>query len=521
MSAIGTFPVRHRGLILVGLVVAALLEVMDTTIINVALPQMAGSLGVTSVQIAWVSTGYILANAVVLPMTAWLSERLGRRQYLLASILLFTVASFLCGLSHFLIEIVFWRIVQGAAGAALISTAQAVVVRVFPKEQQGAVQSVFGLSLLAAPAIAPWLGGLITDHYSWPWVFFVNLPIGALAAVLIGFFYREPRCEGQRTSVPADGLGIFLLVAGMGSLQYVLEEGQRQDWFSDRSIVILSITAAVSLTGLIVWELWPANRSPLVDLRIYRERSLSSGVSLNFAAGFGMYGIAFLLPQFTQMILGLTPTAAGAALIPEGVATIGAVAVCGLLLNRKADPRPLIGLGLVLAGAGAWLMTLLTAQSGIEDMWLPLILEGAGIGFLFIPVSLVAFADLEGAQIEQGAAQLGLGRQLGGAIGVALLGTTFARMTAEHRAVLVSHIVAGSPPLMGRLSVISGSLVSHGYSLAQAQLAALKVVDNAVQAQAMTLSYTDAFWLVCISYLLSLPLILSFRKPREQKQQHR
>ncbi len=508
-------PAHFRWLVLAGLVVAALLEVVDVSIVNVALPQMAGNLGATGDQIAWVATGYTLANAVVLPMTAWLSQRLGRKRYLLLSIALFTLGSLLCGLSRNLGEIILWRIGQGMAGAALISTAQATVVEIFPASQQGLVQSVFGFSVLLAPAVAPWLGGWITDNYSWPWVFFINIPIGLAAFAFVGSFLHDPpeHQGGTAASGPADWLGIGLLATGLGALQYVLEEGQRQDWFGSVLIARLSLLSVVSLTALIFWELSPRNCHPVIDLRVYKERSLAAGVPLNFATGFGLYGLAFVLPQFLQNVLDLTPTASGAALIPEGLATLAAVVLCGTLLNKKIDPRLLIAAGLAAGAWGLWDLTHLSPQSGLGNTLLGVLLEGAGVGFLIIPISVAAFGDLHGAQIGQGAAQLGLGRQLGGAFGIAILQTTIVRASDSHRTALVTHLYAGSLPLSERLSAAASALTAHGMSAASAPLAALGLLEQTIRQQALALGYLDAFRLLCFAYAAALPLVLLLKRP--------
>ena len=512
-------PIHFRFLVLAGLVVAALLEVVDVSIVNVALPQMAGNLGATADQIAWVATGYTLANAVVLPMTAWLSQTLGRKRYLLLSIAVFTLGSLLCGLSRSLGEIVLWRIGQGMAGAALISTAQATVVEIFPVSQQGLVQSVFGFSVLLAPAVAPWLGGWITDNYSWPWVFFINLPIGLAALALVGLFLHDPPEHsgavkpGQTDVGPADWLGIGLLMTGLGALQYVLEEGQRQDWFGSVLLVRLLLLSVVSLIGLVFWELSPRNCHPVVDLRVYKERSLAAGVPLNFATGFGLYGLAFVLPQFLQNVLSLTPTASGAALVPEGLATLAAVVLCGTLLDKKIDPRLLIAAGLAVGAWGLWDLTHLSTQSGLENTLPGVLLEGAGVGFLIIPISVAAFGNLKGAQIGQGAAQLGLGRQLGGSFGIAILQTTVARAADSHRAALVAHLYAGSWLVSDRLAETASALTAHGMSAASAPLAALGLLEQTLRQQALALGYLDAFRLLCFAYTAALPLVLLLKRP--------
>jgi len=505
-------PTRRRWLVLAGLVTAALLEVMDVSIVNVALPQMSGNLGTTITQIAWVATGYTLANAVVLPMTAWLAHRFGRKRYLLVSVAVFTAGSLLCGFSSSLTEIILWRVLQGAAGAALISTAQATIVEIFPAGEQSLVQSIFGFALLAAPAFAPWLGGWITDNYSWPWVFFINIPIGLAAAAVVGLSLQDPPEHQGDAKAAADWVGIGLLAAGLGCLQFVLEEGQPRDWYEDSTITWLTVIAVAALLALVAWELWPGNKQPIVDLRVYKERSLSTGVLLSFVTGFGLYGVAFLLPQFLQDVLSLTPTASGAALIPEGLATLAAVVVAGLLLERKIDPRLIIGAGLLTAAAGLWDLTHLSPLSSLADTRLGVALEGAGAGFLIIPVSVAAFGDLKGMQIGQGAAQLGLGRQLGGAFGIAILTTTVVQMTARHRAEMVTHLFSGSLQLSERLAGTVQALTARGYSSASAPQAALHLLDISVQGQASALAYLDAFRLLCLAYLVSLPLLLLLKR---------
>src|SRR4051812_247273 len=258
---------------MLGLITAAIMEVLDTTIVNVALPQMAGNLGATQQEISWVSTGYILSNVVVLPMTAFLTERFGRRRYLTASIIIFAIASFLCGTSTSLVELVVWRIVQGAGGAALLSTAQATIRQIFPREQQGLVQAVFLLGIIVAPTLGPTLGGWITDNYTWNWCFFINIPIGIVSAFLVATFLHDPP-EMQRRPGPVDFLGIGLLAVGLSCLQYVLEEGEQKDWFNDPAITRIAVVSALSLAGMLWWELSPRNPSPVVDFRVLKNRDL-------------------------------------------------------------------------------------------------------------------------------------------------------------------------------------------------------------------------------------------------------
>src|SRR5580698_5720023 len=283
---------KYRWLIMLGLITAAIMEVLDTTIINVALPQMAGNLGATQQEIGWVATGYILSNVVVLPMTAFFTATFGRRNYLTGSIILFVVASFLCGTSSSLGELVMWRILQGAGGAALLSTAQATIRQIFPREQQGLVQAIFLLGIIVAPTLGPTLGGWITDNYTWNWCFFINIPIGITSAFLVTTFLKDPP-EHERRTGQVDWLGIGLLTVGLGALQYVLEEGNEHDWFADIWIVRLTIIASISLSVMLWWELSSRNKAPIVNFRVLKNRELAASIFLFIALGFGLYGGIF------------------------------------------------------------------------------------------------------------------------------------------------------------------------------------------------------------------------------------
>src|SRR5579871_4142919 len=333
-----------RWFILLGLITAAIMEVLDTTIVNVALPQMAGNLSATREEVAWVATAYILANVVVLPMTAFFTETFGRKRYLTFSILVFIAASFLCGASRSLGELVLWRLVQGAGGAALLSTAQATLRQVFPREEQGMVQAIFLLGIIVAPTLGPTLGGWITDNASWHWCFFINLPIGLVSAFLVTTFLHDPPNQ-RRRSGPIDFVGIILLVIGVGSLQYVLEEGNVRDWFASKLLVDLSITSAASLTVLVWWQLSSRNKHPIIEFHVLRNRDLLASIFLFIVLGFGLYGGVIIFPLFAQTILGFSPTETGLALMPGGVATAAMALLCGRLLNGArplADPRWLI-----------------------------------------------------------------------------------------------------------------------------------------------------------------------------------
>jgi DHA2 family multidrug resistance protein len=505
---------RYRWLILIGLIMAAIMEVLDTTIVNVALPQMAGNLNATTDEIAWVATGYILSNVVVLPMTAWLSQRFGRRNYLCFSIVVFVIASFFCGTSHTLMELVGWRIVQGAGGAALLSTAQAALQQVFPKPQQGLVQTIFILGIVVAPTVGPTLGGVITDNYHWSWVFFINLPIGMVSLLLVWFFLRDTQAQNKSRGI--DYVGVLLLISGLGSLQYVLQEGQTDDWFDSMAIQRLSVLAAVSLVALVAWELSPRNPNPIVDFRVLKNRSLSAGLALFLVLGFGLYGGIFIFPLFTQNVLGFSPTATGLTLLPGGLATAVSAMICGRLLSarkRIVDPRLLIVFGVLLFIWSMWDLGHLSIASGEPDTRLALIIRGFGLGFVFTPLNNVIFAALRGPEIAQGSSFINLCRQLGGSFGIAVLNTYITRQTQFHRVDLVAHLTPGDPQFLERQHGLAGLLVAHGLSLPQAQQGALALIDRTVQTQASMMAYNDGYLLLGLSFLVVAPAILLLRVP--------
>lgn len=504
---------RFRWIILVGLITASIMEVLDTTIVTVALPQMAGNLNASTDEIAWVSTGYILSNVVVLPMTAWLSARFGRKNYLCFSILLFIVSSFFCGTSRSLIELVVWRILQGAGGAALLSTAQATLRQVFPLKQQTLVQTLFTLGIVVAPTLGPTLGGIITDRYYWPWCFFINVPIGLVSFVLVYLFLRDTQAQNRTGAI--DYVGIILLAVGLGSMQYVLEEGERDYWFNSVAIQRLSIIAAIALVSLVIWELWPRNEHPIIDFRILKNRSLSAGLVLFLALGFGLYGAIFIFPLFTQYILGFSPTATGLTLMPGGVATAVTAMTSGVLMSKKkVDPRLLIVFGFSLFIWSMWDLGHLSIASGEPDTRLALIIRGFGLGFLFVPINNVLFASLKGPQIPQGSSFINLCRQLGGSFGIAVLNTYVTDQTQYHRSNLVSYITSAAPDVAARRHAMEGVLLAHGYSAPAAQAASLGMLDNTVMQQASVMAYNDGFLLLGFFFLIAAPAIFLLKPPK-------
>ncbi len=504
-----------RWFILLGLITAAIMEVLDTTIVNVALPQMAGNLSATREEVAWVATAYILANVVVLPMTAFFTETFGRKRYLTFSILVFIAASFLCGASRSLGELVLWRLVQGAGGAALLSTAQATLRQVFPREEQGMVQAIFLLGIIVAPTLGPTLGGWITDNASWHWCFFINLPIGLVSAFLVTTFLHDPPNQ-RRRSGPIDFVGIILLVIGVGSLQYVLEEGNVRDWFASKLLVDLSITSAASLTVLVWWQLSSRNKHPIIEFHVLRNRDLLASIFLFIVLGFGLYGGVIIFPLFAQTILGFSPTETGLALMPGGVATAAMALLCGRLLNGArplADPRWLILVGLGLMLTSMWTLGHLSTAAGEADARYALIIRGLALGLLFTPINNAAFGNLKPAEAQQASGLINLARQLGGSFGIAVLGAYVTRHIAYHRADLVRYFYPGNPAFQERYQAIVAGLAAQGASAVEAQQRALAVLDGTMMRQASMLAYNDAWMLLLTSFICVLPAVFLLKRP--------
>lgn len=506
----------NRWFILLGLITAAIMQVLDTTIINVALPQMAGNLGATNQEIGWVVTGYILSNVIVLPLTAFLTSRFGRKRYLTVSILIFIVASFFCGASHSLGEMVFWRIIQGIGGAALLSTAQATLVQVFPKSEQGIVQPIFMMGLVVAPTLGPALGGWITDNYTWNWCFLINVPIGLISVFLVAAFLDDPPNSVQVR--PVDWWGIGLLALGLGTLQYVLEEGEQNDWFNDTTIVRLAVISVFSLVCLIAWQLSKRNKHPVIDFRVLQNHTLTASLSLFITLGFGIYGGTYVFPLMSQTILGFSSLQTGMSLLPGGIATAISIIICGAILNRPKpllDARWLIAFGTLLSIVSMWQLGHLSPQTGEDDTAIALLIRGFGIGFLFIPINQAAFACLRPHEVQQASGLMNLSRQLGGSFGISIIATYIQSHIQYHRVELIGNYSTGREIFTSRFHMTSYGLMSHGYSLAGSRLGAASLLDHGLMKQAMSMSYNDAFLMMLIFYVVTAPAIILLRQRKD------
>jgi len=500
----------NKWIITITVILASMIELIDTSIVNVALPQMMGNLGATLDQIAWVVTGYVVANVIVIPMTGWFAAVLGRRNYFVGSLVLFTVASFFCGHATGLWELVIFRFIQGAGGGAMLSTSQAILVETFPPEELGLANALFGLGVVIGPTIGPTLGGWITDSYSWRWVFYVNLPIGVVAVLMALAFLPDPKEVRKIESI--DWTGIALLILGIGSLQIVLERGESEDWFSSRYIMILTGVAALALLSFIWRELTAAH--PVVDLHVLRDRSLALGTVFTFILGFGLYASVFIFPVFAQNLLGFTAMQTGLILLPGSLATAVTMPLVGRLLQKGAPPQILNALGFLCFFGFTYVLSHSTLASSRQDFFWPLILRGVGLGLLFVPLTTVALSGLRGKDIAQGAGLTNMMRQLGGSFGVALVATYVQHRSWTHRVDLLSHVSIYDPAVRERLSAITGGLMSRGSDFYQAQQQAYGALEGLVVRQTFLLTYMDAFRVVGVFFLCCIPLLLLFKRRR-------
>jgi DHA2 family multidrug resistance protein len=491
-------------IITITVISAAIIELIDTSIVNVALNDMSGNLGATLEDVAWVVTAYAIANVIIIPMTSFLAARFGRRNYYIGSILLFTASSVACGNAHNIWELVAFRFIQGIGGGALLSTSQAILFETYTVAQRGFASSLFAVGLFVGPTIGPTIGGWIIDHYSWPWIFYINLPIGLVAALLSWLYVKEP--DHARKAGTIDWIGIGLLVAGLGALQTVLERGETEDWFSKRYIVVLTGVAAVSLVSFVARELMADH--PVVDLRVLKSRKLAVAASLTFILGFALFATVFIVPVFTQRLLGYTAMKTGMLFMPGALVALFFLPLMGRLLMKGFPPEWMVIIGFGIVAIFALQLSVLNMDAASHDFFWPIILRAIGLSLITIPLTQLAVSGLAPRDIPQGVALNNMMRQMGGSFGIAFINTFLDHRTASHRLDLVSKLAAGDTATDGRLSALTHAMIARGATSWDAAHRALGILELDVQRQASLLSYLDAFRLVGILSIACVPLIL-------------
>ncbi|EHQ28860.1 DHA2 family efflux MFS transporter permease subunit [Mucilaginibacter paludis] len=500
----------RKWIIVITIITSTIIELIDTTIVNVSINTMSGNLGASLEDTAWVITSYAIANVIVIPMTSFFAEKIGRKQYYIGSILLFTIASAFCGFSHNLLELVAFRFLQGIGGGALLSTSQAILFETFPAKERATASGIFSLGIIIGPSIGPVLGGYIVDNLSWQWIFYVNIPIGLLAAFLC-FIYLKPT-KKSTNGRPIDWLGIFLLAIGVGALQVVLERGQTDDWFAATYILVLSLVSAICLSVLVWWQL--KIEYPVINLRVLKSTTLSISAIMTFVLGFGLFSAVFVFPLYSQRIIGYSAFQTGTMLLPGTLMAAMISPFLGKILQSGIRPQYLIILGFGMSAVFGYLMSGSNLETGGAYFFIPLIFRGLGAALLIVPLTALAVSELKPSEIPQGAALNNMMRQMGGSFGIALINTYIAHREAANRTALIAHVTASDPLTLQRRQSYIANFMAHGSTYLRAAQQSLGALENMVVRQTFLMSYMDAFFLLAILNACCIPLVILTIKKR-------
>ena len=482
---------------------------LDTTVVNVSLPHIAGNLSATVEESTWALTSYLAANAVVLPLTGWLAAVIGRKRLLQLSIIAFTAASFLCGAAPNLVVLVIFRIVQGLTGGVMQPLSQAILLEAFDPADRGKAMGFWGLGIVVAPIIGPVLGGWLTDNYSWRWVFYINIPIGVLAVIMARAYIFDPPYL-RRAATAIDYWGIGLLALGVGATQLLLDQGEQKDWFASQLMVGLAIAGGVALVAFVIREL--RAREPVVDLRVFKHPTYSMGIVITTVLGFVLYGSMVLLPVMMQTLMGYPPVEAGLALAPRGLGAFIAMPLIGLATDRF-DPRKLVGIGLLLAAYTLFWFSWLNLEAGYWDLFWPQFFQGFSLGLLFVPLTTVTMGAISRQEMGNAASLFNLMRNVGSSVGIAVVTTMLTRRRAFHTDALSAHVTAYSQPATDRIVQMQAYFISRGADAGTALQRAYAAVHGLVQREAAFLSFVDAFYLLGVIFLLMIPLLFLMRRP--------
>ena len=514
MSPVGIeHPHANRWLIAIAVMSSAVMEVLDTSVVNVSLPHIAGSLSATVDEATWVLTSYLGANAVILPITGWLANLIGRKRLLLIVVTGFTASSVLCGLAPNLSALIFFRVLQGTTGGGLQPLSQAVLLEEFPGRERGKAMGFWGLGIVAAPILGPTLGGWLTDAYSWRWVFYINLPVGLASLLMISLFlYDPPYLRLHRGGMRVDLWGLGMLVVGMGALQIMLDKGQEEDWFGSRLIIALALTAAAGLTAFVIRQL--TTDHPIVRFRLLRYRNFASGIALVFVLGFVLYGTLVLLPLFMQTLLGWTAETAGFWTSPRGIGTAICMPVVGILLGRGWDGRRMLFFGFVVASVAFFGYSGMTLQSGTSDIFWYQINQGVGMAFIFVPLTTLTMGPISKADTGYATSLYSVTRNIGSSVGISFVTTWVARRSQFHQSVLVAHVTPYGLRPQQTLAQGRAMLFSGGSDWVTAGRQSVGLLYRVVQQQAALLSFVEAFRIMAYLFLAIIPLIFLMRRAR-------
>jgi len=505
-------PSVNPWIVAASVMLATFMEVLDTSVANVALPHIAGNLSATNEEATWVLTSYLVSNAIVLPATNWLSRYFGRKRFLIVCIIIFTLASALCGAATSLSMLIFARVLQGAGGGALQPIAQSVLLESFPPEKRGQAMAVYGLGIVVAPIIGPTLGGWITDNYSWRWIFYINVPVGALAIFMANAFVEDPPYIREQRPGRIDYIGFSLMAFGLAALQIVLDLGQQEDWFSSNFILRATVLAVAALVMFVIWEL--RSDEPIVNLRVLKNRNFAVGVLLITVMGVVLYGSIALLPLFLQTLLGYPATASGMAVSPRGFGSILSMLIVGRLVG-KVDGRWLIMFGFAVLAFSTWMLAGLNLDIAMSNVVWPNIVSGCAMGFIFVPLTTMAMGTLPNEQVGNASGVYNLMRNTGGSIGIAAMSTFLSRGAQVHQAAIAAHMTQYDPAFQERLGQIAGTLsLRGGGGGGGAMQQALASIYGIVLRQSMLMSFIDNFRLLAFLCVLCVPAALLFKRVR-------
>ena len=500
----------NKWLITITVMLPTIMEIVDTSVANVALPHMQGSLNAGTDEVTWVLTSYLVSNAVVLPMTGWLARVFGRKRFLITCIILFTVSSVLCGAAPNLATLIVFRILQGAAGGALIPTSQAILMETFPPKEQGMAMAIFGVGAMFGPIVGPALGGWITDNLNWRWIFYINFPIGVLAVAMATYFIFDPSyLKKQKMKIDYWGLG--LLTVGLGSLQVVLDKGQQEDWFNSSFVMSFSVITIVTLLLLVWVEL--KHEHPIINLRLFKNVSFSAGNFIMFTVGFCLYSSIMLIPLFLQTLMGYNATRAGMVLAPGGVATLITMPFVGAYIQR-GDGRKVVLAGLLIGAVSMFMMQRFSLEASYWDFVWPRVVLGIGLAMTFVPLTTVTLSTIQREEMGNATGLFNLLRNVGGSVGIAISATLLARFSQFYQTSLVAHVTPYSYQAQARLHALKQTALSRGMDAVSAERFSYLALDGLVRRQAGMLAYNRIFWVVGLAFLVIIPLLLLLKKPR-------
>ncbi len=499
----------NKWLITITVMLPTIMEIIDTSVANVALPHMQGSLNAGTDEVTWVLTSYLVANAVVLPMTGWLSRLFGRKRFLITCIILFTIASLLCGAAPNLGMLVLFRILQGAAGGALIPNSQAILLETFPPRERGMANAIFGIGAMFGPIVGPALGGWITDNLHWRWIFYINIPIGIIAVIMATYFIFDPAYL-KRSKIAIDYWGLGLLILGLGTLQIVLDKGQQEDWFNSSFIVAFSVISAIAILLLIYVEL--QHPHPIINLRLFKDVSFSAGNLTMFMVGFCLYSSIMLIPLFLQTLMGYDATLAGMVLAPGGVATLLTMPFVGVMITHY-DGRKVVFTGLLIGAWSMYIMHGFTLEASYWDFVWPRVVLGVGLAMIFVPLTTVTLATIPKEEMGNATGLFNLLRNIGGSVGIAISATQLSRLNQFFQNNLVSHVSRFDLATQERLASLKRAAMARGMDAASADNFSLAALYGTVKRQAGMLSYNHIFWVVGIAFLAIIPFLLLLKRP--------